>query len=354
MSMDSWKLREEIYRALSRWYLILAFILLGGITGLVISYLVPPPYQAAADLYVGIDIKRVNQLEYIIPLAEEEPLNLDDYKNWQLKQVSDILKSDLVLQTTLSALQDSGTAWSEWELDDFRAAVNIYWYEAGTWRLEVTHPDKDLAVQAVEVWLESGHAKLSELLESSRSGDAIDQDIWTYNLAISDLRKLQVKYEKIQKACSEWVLNLDELPENDLLDSETYTGLTDRFQSRLDDVNQVSGSSYTIPGPDSEVIVFKEWLAELEITMEKLISELGEDLTTLREQRNEQLPTFYEYLDDSLGLSANVVLQPETSGPQVHKVYSSESYTIGGGLIGFLAWLIYIAVGIGSRKEDHG
>ena len=48
-------------------------------------------YQATADMYVGIDVVRVNAMEYIIPLAKDEPLNLDDYKNWQLKQVADIL-----------------------------------------------------------------------------------------------------------------------------------------------------------------------------------------------------------------------------------------------------------------------
>ena len=104
--MESWKIRDEAIKTGSQWYLILAFIVIGALVGFLIAYLVPSPYRATADLYVGIDVVRVNEMEHIIPIAKEEPLNLDDYKNWQLKQVSDILKTNMVVEETLSSLRE--------------------------------------------------------------------------------------------------------------------------------------------------------------------------------------------------------------------------------------------------------
>ena len=147
--MDSWKFRDELLKSLNQWYLVLAFILLGALIGFVISYVVPAPYQAVSDIYIGIDVERVNQLEYIIPLAEEEPLNLDDYKNWQLTQVAGILTSDSVFNKTLSELRQMTSESDELTLRDLRKAADIYWYDTGVWRLEVVLPQKEQAVEVI-------------------------------------------------------------------------------------------------------------------------------------------------------------------------------------------------------------
>ncbi len=96
-----------------------------------LSYILPAPYRATADLYVGIDVTRVNEMEYLIPLAKTEPLNLDDYKNWQLKQVSSILSSDEVVLNTLEALGNPE------DLGSFKKDIDLYWYDTGVWQLEV-------------------------------------------------------------------------------------------------------------------------------------------------------------------------------------------------------------------------
>ena len=68
--MDSWKLREALFLSLSQWYQVLAFILIGAVIGFGFASLTPAPYQATRDLYLGIDISRVNEMAYLIPLAE--------------------------------------------------------------------------------------------------------------------------------------------------------------------------------------------------------------------------------------------------------------------------------------------
>ena len=175
--MDRWVLRDELLRSVKQWYLVLGFILVGGLVGFIVSYLLPPTYQATADLYVGIDVVRVNEMEYLIPLAAEEPLNLDDYKNWQLKQLSDILYLDLVLRDTLDTLQENNTAWQEVTLEDFKKSIDIYWYDTGIWRLEVNNPDRSMAENAVKTWLDTGYAKITDLLTYSDEAAILDSDL---------------------------------------------------------------------------------------------------------------------------------------------------------------------------------
>lgn len=352
--MDSWKLREEIDHAFSQWYMILLFILLGALVGFVFSFLVPSPYRAIAEIYVGIDIERVNHLEYLIPLAEEEPLNLDDYKNWQLKQVSDITKSDPILEATLAALQQEDPAWEDTGLADFRKIVDIYWYDTGTWRLEVTHPDQDQAIAAVQTWLNTSHARLTELLELSRTGNAIDQDIWTFNLAISDIRTDRSYCQRILTSIDEIALSLEEMSEGDQIDQDTYSELVELSQN-LPAVGECGiTQTITIPGGDEKINVFVNWISGIQSSLSTSIDQSNQQIAILKEDRDVLLPEFHQYLEDSLGLSANVVLQPETSEPEVQKVYSTEGYTLGGSFIGLMAWFVYFAVGVSTRKEDHG
>ena len=82
-TMDSWSIRDEVLRSVNQWYLIFVFIIVGGLIGFLIAYLVPSPFQATAEIYVGIDIARVNEMESIIPLASSEQLNLDDYNQFR-------------------------------------------------------------------------------------------------------------------------------------------------------------------------------------------------------------------------------------------------------------------------------
>lgn len=352
--MDSWKMREEINQALSRWYLILAFILVGAIVGFVISYILPSPYRAVAEIYVGIDIERVNHLEYLIPLAEEEPLNLDDYKNWQLKQVADILKSDLVLERTLISLQENNTSWEDTDLEEFRKGIDIYWYDAGTWRLEFNHSDKERAIEAVQVWMTTGHKKISELIQISQTGNAIDQDVWTFNLAISDLKVQRANCERIMKAGDDWLTNLGELSDADQLSSDNYSAFVVWSQDLLSGHKCGVDPSSVIPGQGDSIKDISEWISQNQSLLGISVDRYTEEMNIIKAERDQLLPEFHNYLDDTLGISANVVLMPETSAPEVYKEYSSQSYTLGGGFIGLMAWLIYLAVGISTRKEDHG
>ncbi len=188
--------------------------------------LTPAPYQATRDLYLGIDISRVNEMAYLIPLAEHEPLNIDDYKNWQLKQSADLLRSDQVLKNTLDALKESDPIWEEYSVADLRKTIDIYWFEAGTWRLEVVMPEKDLALAAVDAWLTKGSEYISDLLRISQAGYDLDQEIWTINLALGDAKYERAKLERFLTTSEEWTAHLADLGGEDPIAGEDYQAIS--------------------------------------------------------------------------------------------------------------------------------
>lgn len=352
--MDSWKFRDELLKSLNQWYLILGLILLGALIGFVISYVVPAPYQAVSDIYIGIDVERVNQLEYIIPLAEEEPLNLDDYKNWQLTQVAGILTSDSILNKTLSDLSKTNSASDELTLQDLRKATDIYWYDTGIWRLEVVLPQKEQAVEVADAWLNAGYGELARLLTISKTGNAIDQEIWSINLAISELRLQRAKYLAISSSSTEWITKLGELSGDRPLGKEMYSEIKKWVQLHIETASFPLETFFNIPGESEPVETFTEWFLGIQESADNAIVQLESEKLILEKDRDEILPDFHQYLDDSLGLSANLVLLPNTTETEVRQIYSTGQYTIGGGLLGLFAWITLTAVRISSRKDSHG
>ena len=352
--MDSWKFRDELLKSLNQWYLILALILLGALIGFGISYLMPAPYQAVSDIYIGIDVERVNHLEYIIPLAEEEPLNLDDYKNWQLKQVADILSSDSVLNKTLSELRQANAVSDKLTLQDLRKAKDIYWYDTGTWRLEVVLPQKEQAVEVAEAWLKAGYGELERLLAISKTGNAIDQEIWSINLAISELKLQRAKYLAISSSSAEWITKLGDSSGHSLLDKDIYSEINSWVQLQIETASFPLETFLDIPGENEPVETFTDWFIGIQDSAEKAVAQLESEKIILEADRDKILPDYHQYLEDSLGLSANLVLLPNTSETEVRQIYSTGQYTIGGSLLGLFAWITLTAVRISSRKDNHG
>jgi hypothetical protein len=352
--MDSWKLRDELLVSLSQWYLILAFILVGGLLGFGISYLVPAPYQAVKDIYLGIDVSRVNEMEYIIPLAEEEPLNLDDYKNWQLKQAADILKSDQVLRATLDLLRASDALWENVSLQDFRKAVDIYWYDAGSWRMEVVQSEQDQAVAAVEAWVKTGHKRISDLLQISLSGFDLDQEIWTINLALGDQKRQRAKLATFISSGGERIAELEKKEGQELIEGSDYDQLTSWLFVYQSESPYWEDLLSPVPNKNQTYQVFNQWLHEVVGEAEIALEEVSLQQAYLQAEKDQILPEYHQNLNDSLGLSSNIVLLPNSSGTEVQRIYSSDTATIGGAFLGFLAWAIFVIVRIKPDREDHG
>ena len=352
--MESWKIRDEILRSVSQWYLILAMIVAGGIIGYLVSYLVPSPYRATADIYVGIDVIRVNEMEHVIPLAEEEPLNLDDYKNWQLKQVADILTSSTVINGTLNALKSEDTAWDSISPADFRNALDIYWYDSGTWQLEATFPVEGQASAAIQTWKKIGHEHITKLLEISISAAELDNQLWSINTAIGSLKAKKASLNAFLTKSEKWEVRLESENNTSPLGDVILTELNDwiRVYDEEDSAWRVPMDDY--PEPDQDAGLYLVWLRGAISTAERALDEIQPAIDDLQSERGDILPDYHESLEDSLGLSANLVLLPDTSEISVSPVRQTDTLTLGGAFLGLMAWVLVAVFRIKGLQEENG
>jgi hypothetical protein len=350
--MESWKIRDEILRSASQWYLILAMIIAGGLIGYLVSYLLPTPYRAVADIYVGIDVIRVNEMEHVIPLAEEEPLNLDDYKNWQLKQVADVLTSSTVVSNTLNMLRDEDIGWDSFSQSDFRSALDIYWYDSGSWQMEATFPDKDQASSVVQTWINVGHEYITGLLEISLSAAELDNQLWSINTAIGDLKAKRASLKTFLSKAEKWESKLEAEESSSPLGDDILTELNDwiRVYDEEDSAWQVPMDDF--PEQNQKSQEYLTWLRGAVSTADTALDEIQPALELLQSEREDILPDYHEALEDSLGLSANIVLLPNTSEITVSPVRQTDALTLGGAFLGLTAWVAFAVFRIKGSGED--
>jgi hypothetical protein len=352
--MESWKIRDEILRSVSQWYLILAMIIGGGLIGYLISYLVPSPYRATADIYVGIDVIRVNEMEHVIPLAEEEPLNLDDYKNWQLKQVADILTSSTVVDNTLSTLKGEDAYWDSISLNEFRNGLDIYWYDSGTWQLEATFPDQDQASTAVQTWIKIGHDQITKLLEISKSAADLDNQLWAVNTAVGGLKQKKASLNTFLSKGEKWEARLEAENNTSPLGDDVLNEFNDwiRVYDEEDSAWRIPKDDF--PEPDQNAAAYLAWLRGAVSTAETALEEIQPMIDDLQSEREDILPDYHQSLEDSLGLSANLVLLPDTSGTTVNPVRQTDTLTLGGAFLGLMAWILFAVFRIKGSREENG
>lgn len=352
--MDRWILRDELLKSLSQWYLILASIVVGAVLGFGVSYLRPAPYQAVKDIYVGIDVKRVNEMEYIIPLAEEEPLNLDDYKNWQLKQVADILVSDNVLTQTLNDLRTQDGYWAGITLEDLRKSLDIYWYDTGIWQLKVIMKDKQRAVEAVEAWVNAGHEEIAGLIGLSQENYEIDQQIWSINLALGELKVQRAQILRFSEKGQDWITRLDEFSAAEPLPADVYQEFSDWGAIYADGTPLWDHILDGFPGSSLSAGAVRDWLTDSSSRGASAREEIEGQMAVLEQEKEDLLPAYHQYLNASLGISANLVLQPNSSQVDVFRAYHSDTFMLGGAFLGLLAWLVFAFTRVQGIEEKHG
>jgi len=350
--MASWNLQDETKRIINQWYLVLGFIVLGGLLGYAVTWFFPTPYRATSELYVGIDITRVNDMSYLIPLAEEEPLNLDDYKNWQLKQLSDILYSDQVLDAALENLREEDPVWDGYSRGDLRREIDIYWYDTGIWRLEVLHRDRDQAQMAVKAWLDAGYQRVSDLLIASEEAARLDAELEINKAANAVLKQRSASLTVFQESTAEWLESYSGLDEDQALLEDPYQELVGIVEGALLDMGELTNGIQEFPVMGADRKEFVDWVQETRSISEHALEVIQNQQEILSLERQELLPLYHQSLDESLGLSANIVLQENSSDVQLVKTRSPGTNTAAGAGFGFLVWFVMFIVQVQGQRDD--
>ena len=146
--MYEWSLRNEVYTALHRWPMILFYGLVGCFLGLILSLVLPSPWRATAEIYVGFEPYRWSEDENVMAYALGTRFNFaDDYKNWQMSQLDLLTGAPDVLAETLTRLQTQDAYGQSTSLEDLQYSLHASWRNTGVWRLVASHEQPERAAQ---------------------------------------------------------------------------------------------------------------------------------------------------------------------------------------------------------------
>ena len=350
--MSDWVLRDEILVASHRWPLILAFILAGSLLGWAAAMLWPAPYQASAEMSVSLDPYRFGDDSYVPAFANTEFRNPDDYKHWQMSQLSVLAFSDEYVEETLNRLKGLDPAWETVDVPRLRSMLSVYWRNAGRWRLVARVEDPRLAAQLVEAWRQV-------ILEKSNQAVARSQQIYLLDLEQQAIQAEQLETRlqaedllKVQAALSSWLEKVAGSPQGEVLGTAERLPLSALAASAAGLDPGWQGLFAEMPPPGASLQEYLPWVEQLVMASEQKAEMLDARLEVLQEEQSRVEDEWQQALQDGRGLSATLsvgVLQD--SPPDVSQPRPAGSAVLVGGLAGFLAWGLFELARISAGRR---
>ncbi len=355
----SWSLREELTASSQRWYVILIFILIGALAGAAISWFAPAPYQASSDVYVGLDVYRAMR-DLNVPI---EPEGANDYKNWQMEDLEFLLFSQPVLNATLNALRQEDAYWEETNTAQLLEMFNLYWRNAGKWRLTANHPQARYARQAVRAWKETAVPFIQNAVEQSRQVLVLDAQIQATAAQQAQVLSRKSQVDSLGVLLQEWAESLDALPPADSLSEQKrqelqaiLAGVAAGLQGSGGQTASADGSRL-LKGEMPTDATTSDYLSETQSTLEALQAASGSlqvqaaYLENILAELKERYSTASQ---SSYSLSANLVFEDSSnSPPKIIRLRSTGQMILVGAILGLAAWMIHWLSG-GLRARNNG
>ncbi len=349
--MQTWKLREEIYRSFHQWIYLAACAFIGAAAGWGLSFLWQSPFEAAAQIYVGLNAYRAYADAEFSALANQEYTNQDDYKNWQMAQLDELAVSGEMLDDTLERLRSDDSYWKGVSKSALRGMLRAEWRTAGKWSIIATHGEAKRASQASQAWSDAIVKRTNKYINAAQDMTFIDiqmqeaaQDAGTAQSRLAVLRRAAQLVKDYQQDLHKAP---DDQPLNGLLRSQVLSlaGLLADYSPSWQALLSKQ------PAADARPEVYLDFLDQLTplIANDKILMEAR---VKQRTDDYEELSTNYvRAAKESRGLAVNLDvegLDPDLA-PVVTRVRPLGIFILAGALLGMCVWILMQIVRI-SRK----
>jgi hypothetical protein len=347
-----WVLREEILVVSHRWPLIVAFILIGSLLGWTAARLWPAPYQASVEMSVSLDPYAFTEDSYVPEYANIEFRNPDDYKHWQMSQLSVLAFSDEYLEDTRNRLVALDPTWEAFDVAGLRSMVSVAWRNAGRWRLSARANEPGSAVQLVEMWRRVILDKTNQAVESSRQIHLFDLEQQAIQAGILETRQEIDTLGEIQGTLTGWQESLASTPPEQTLTQAERAQVAALAASVIDLYPPPEILLEDLPPAGAAAQEYLPWLEQLLEATGETITEREARLQNLQNEQQRVEEERRAMLQAGKGVSMTLflaVLQdspPDTSQPRPVSMAA-----LVGGALGLLTWgLLQLARISGGRQ----
>jgi hypothetical protein len=349
---NEWSFRDEALAATHRWYLIVSFCLVGALAGWLISLVLPSPHRATKELFVGLNISRSADDRFAVEHAGLPILSANDYKNWQMSSLNSVIYMDSVLDETLSRLRLVDPYWRDVSRQELAEMLHVYWRNAGKWRLVAEHENPLYAAQAVIAWQDVIVEQVHTAVAQAQSALLIS-DEWK---AIAD-RTAQAEsqvagLEQIRRELLDWRLDLSARPADQVL-AESDRLLLRQLFDQAGNPDDWQSLLSTYPSAGSLNDAFIGWVDQALPLLEKQIRVSQARINMLDRWQTDLAASYTDATDDSLGLSAELLVQ-KISDRKLEQiaVRSTGIAILVGAAVGLIIWALVWLVTPALRKNS--
>ncbi len=351
--MNEWRLSDEISRVTHQWPVIVFFILLGSLLGGVFAYQIPSPYQASEELYVGLDPYETIDDRYVSDYANFEFRNPDDYKHWQMSQLSLLVIFDDYLQETLTRLREQGSYWNEVDVQGLKGMLAAYWRNAGKWGLVAENKDPKMAAQAVNTWRDVIIEKTNFAISKSRELLQIDQQMKNLTRDEGEARLRQTELGEIKNGLLAWeeqVLgNVDNRSLDDLDRWRLWT-LAAQAAGYDPSWQELLGN---FPASERTAQEYGSWVERLMASIDLEVQTIQTRVDDLEKERAGLQTQWENSLLAGRGLSAALVVEKPSDQPaNIEQARPTSTAALIGGVTGLLVWGLVMLAQISKRVKS--
>lgn len=348
--MNEWVLRNEILAAFHRWPVIVIFTLAGALVAMVAAFFWPSPYRANVEISVELNPYRILDDQYLPAFTNAEFRNIDDYKHWQMLQLSIVVLSDPYLSETLNRLRGIDPYWDSIDQQDLRQMLEAEWRNAGLWLLSANADTQSRAANAVETWRDV-------ILDLTQDTIASSQDLYGLELSLRSLND-QLVINQIHTAVLEDSLLIlgdyvnefnaqeQDAPTSNQVHQELFAIAT-QLAELLPEDQQVL---INFPEQDSLAGDYLSWIEQTIPHVNCQIRSLQMENDLLVEEISNVSSQWEASLQEAQGLAATLTLgNRQITQPEVRQIRSYGLAALIGSMVGLLLWVVVFLVQV-TRK----
>ncbi len=340
--MNQWSLRTEILSITHRWPIIVLFILAGSLVGWGASRLWRSPFQATSELYVGLDVYRWAQDPNVLRFTGGVAFNYpDDYKNWQMANLNVIILTDDVKKEVLRRLRERDSYWSDVNREQLSDMMDVYWRNAGKWRLVINNPEPKYALQAVEIWQQVAIELIQTSIFHARN-------TMLFDIQLQSIAAQQTQTNTTLTAQQEALQQLDQW-QGQLSQMETDQPVTEVQRSQIQAIAAANASQAPgwaalldqLPPAGSRPAAFQSWITDGRALLQEEIRQSQQTLTRLEDEWNQTEESFIQASQGSRGVSPTLQVEKisDSIAPPV-QIRPTSTLALIGGLLGLVAWAL--------------
>jgi len=346
---EEWSLRDEIFYTAHRWPVISLFCLAGVLVGWLVSILVPSPYSATKELYVGLSIYRASEDENNTRFSGIAFNNADDYKNWQMANLNTMVLMDPIVDYMLTVLRENDPYWQTVSSRELAGMLHVYWRNAGKWRLVAENEEAERASQMVTLWEETAVPLINYAVSQAQQVMALD-------LQMDELAAKQASLleESAKKGTLYQELIAAQAFLNNLSPEQVLNEL-ERWQVWLPVSKVVSSPEYieilnTFPIEPAPAAAYQPGLDKALVVMELEMRALDEQILQINTKSADLAAEYALASTQSMGFSPNLKVDRITDEkPLITRVRPTGVSVLVGAGLGFILWLLLSFVRINKK-----